>query len=93
MVGNRQYAACWRKEAEPKNAKRMTPKTSHSSEKENRALATSVAGAIRGWMSEKSLPPAHQGKCFLLTSPLSPKTLSSVNRRDLESKFGGSFSE
>ncbi len=31
-------------------------------------------------------------KTFLLDI-LSPKTLSSVNRRDLESKFGGSFSE
>jgi hypothetical protein len=31
-------------------------------------------------------------KCFSLDIP-SPKTLSSVNLRDLESKFGGSFSE
>jgi hypothetical protein len=35
---------------------------------------------------------AEAEKCFLLTSP-SPKTLSSVNLRDLEAKFGGSFSE
>jgi hypothetical protein len=44
----------------------------------------------------RELPLLAQGvKYFLLTSPLSlsPKTLSSVNLRDVESKFGGSFSE
>src|ERR1035441_7896245 len=47
----------------------MTPRTSHESEKENRALAKSVGAANRGWMSEKSLPQADQVKCFYLTSP------------------------
>ena len=50
----------------------------------------------RGWMPKNYPSLQRRDKCFLLTSPLSkntPKTLSRVNLRDLESKFGGSFSE
>jgi hypothetical protein len=49
--------------------KNMTPRTSHKGEKQNHALEKCIAAANRGWMSEKFLPPADQGKCFYLTSP------------------------
>jgi hypothetical protein len=57
------------KEAAGRTRKNMTPRTSHGSEKENRARAKSIAAANRGWMSEKVLPPVDQEKCFYLTSP------------------------
>jgi hypothetical protein len=62
---------------EPKTAKTKTPP----------GLETGLDASDNIHVSSEG-----RGRIFLLTS-LSPKTLSSVNLRDLEAKFGGSFSE
>jgi hypothetical protein len=69
MVGNCHPLLASAKEAAGKTRKNMTPRTSHKGEKQNHALEKCIAAANRGWMSEKFLPPADQGKCFYLTSP------------------------
>jgi hypothetical protein len=69
MVGNCHPLLASAKEAAGRMRKNMTPRTSHKGEKQNHALEKCIAAANRGWMSEKFLPPADQGKCFYLTSP------------------------
>src|SRR5271165_2666364 len=69
MVGNCHPLLASAKEAAGRTRKNMTPRTSHKGEKQNHALEKCIAAANRGWMSEKYLPPAHQEKCFFLTSP------------------------
>ena len=81
MVGNCHPLLASAKEAAGKTRKNMTPRTSHKGEKQNHALEKCIAAANRGWMSEKFLPPADQGKCFYLTSPfIEPVRLSPICR-------------
>jgi hypothetical protein len=80
MVGNCHPLLASAKEAAGKTRKNMTPRTSHKGEKQNHALEKCIAAANRGWMSEKFLPPADQGKCFYLTSPfIEPATRTSFS--------------
>ena len=77
-LAHRQHAAFDGAVRSPRDKRnQMTPNAAQTGRKHRRAQARTSAAANRGWMSEKILPRAVEGKCFYLTSPfIEPATLS-----------------